>query len=74
MTEAIFGLLGVLIGSGISWIQTYWVSRQIDIKKAKHLAIRVVFVLYKYVECCAEVVRDDGLSFGQRDNIGCLKP
>jgi hypothetical protein len=49
-------------------------SRQTDIKNAKYLAIRMVCVLDKYIEDCAEVVKDDGLSFGQRDHEGCLKP
>ncbi len=74
MTEAIFGLIGVLVGSGISWFQTYWISKRTDIKNAKYLAIRVVCVLDKFVEDCADVIKDDGLSYGQRNSEGCLEP
>lgn len=74
MTEAIFGLIGVLIGSGISWFQAYWTSRKTDIKNAKYLAIRMVCILDKFIEDCAEVIKDDGLSFGQRNSQGCLEP
>lgn len=74
MTEAIFGLVGVLIGSGISWLQAYWVSRRDETKSAKYLAIRVVCILDKYVEDCVDVVKDDGHSEGQRDSEGCLRP
>lgn len=74
MVEAIFGLVGVLIGSGISWFQIYWTNRQTEIKNAKYLAIRVVCILDKFMEDCAEVVKDDGLSFGQRNGEGCLEP
>lgn len=74
MTEAIFGLLGVLIGSAIPWFQSHWTSKQIEKKNAKYLAIRVVCILDKFIVDCAEVVKDDGLSFGQRTNEGYLSP
>lgn len=74
MTEAIFGLIGVVIGSSISWLQTYWTRRRDEIKNAKYLAIRVVCILDKYVEDCADVINDDGLFEGQRDSDGCLRP
>lgn len=74
MTEAVFGLIGVLIGSSISWFQTYWTNKQIENKNAKYLAIRVVCILDKYLEDCADVVNDDGLSYGQRTSEGCLEP
>lgn len=73
MTEAVFGIIGVLVGSGISWFQTYCVSTRDDNKKAKYLAIRVVCVLDKYLEDCADVVNDDGLSYGQRTEEGYLQ-
>lgn len=74
MTEAIFGLVGVLIGSGITWFQTFWVNKQELNRSARYLAIRVACVLDKYVEDCAAVVRDDGLSYGQRTSEGFLEP
>ncbi|WP_276366185.1 hypothetical protein [Chryseolinea sp. H1M3-3] len=74
MTEAIFGFLGVLIGSGITWFQTVWVRKQELERSARYLAIRIACILDKYVEDCAAVVRDDGLSYGQRNVEGCLEP
>jgi len=74
MTEAIFGLVGVLIGSAISWLQSYWLNRQVAKKAAQYLAIRVVCIFDKYLEDCVSVVKDDGLSCGQRTPDGCLKP
>ncbi|MFH6946664.1 hypothetical protein [Flavobacterium sp. FlaQc-50] len=74
MTKAIFGLIGVLIGSGISWFQTYWINKRTENRNAKYLAIRVVCILDKYLEDCADVIKDDGLSFGQRTPEGYLKP
>ncbi|RNL88532.1 hypothetical protein ED312_08785 [Sinomicrobium pectinilyticum] len=74
MTEAIFGLIGVLVGSAISWFQTYWTNMQATKRNAKYLAIRVVCILDKFVEDCADVIGDDGLSFGQRTPEGYLEP
>ena len=74
MIEAIFGLVGVLIGSGISWWQTYWTRKQNDDKNARYLAIRIVCVLDNYLQSCVDVVKDDGLSYGQRTSEGCLEP
>lgn len=74
MTEAIFGLIGVLIGSGISWLQAYWSTKQTSEKNARYLAIRVVCILDMYLESCSEVIRDDGLSYGQRTSEGYLTP
>ena len=72
MTEAIFGLIGVLVGSGISWFQSYWTTNKEAEKNARYLAIRVVCILDKYMEDCANVVKDDGLYEGQRSSEGCL--
>jgi hypothetical protein len=74
MTEAIFGLIGVLIGSSISWLQTYWVEKRVADKNARYLAIRVVCILDKYLEDCTDVVLDDGLCLGQRTKDGYLEP
>ncbi|KFF00734.1 hypothetical protein IX39_08945 [Chryseobacterium formosense] len=74
MNEAIFGLIGVLVGSGISWFQSHWTSKKESEKSARYLAIRVVCLLDKYMEECAEVVKDDGLFEGKRSKQGCLEP
>ncbi|MCT3914478.1 hypothetical protein CMU59_11695 [Elizabethkingia anophelis] len=74
MTEAIFGLFGVVLGSGISWFQSYWSDKRETDKKGSYLAIRIVCILDKYIEECANVVKDNGLSFGQRTKDGYLYP
>ncbi|WP_433780458.1 hypothetical protein [Flavobacterium anhuiense] len=73
MTEAIFGLIGVVIGSFITWCQSYYMNRQLEIKNAKYLAIRVVCILDKFMDDCADVVNDDGLCMGQKNEQGCLE-
>jgi hypothetical protein len=73
MTEAIFGLVGVLIGSLIPFLQTYWMEKRETRKNGRYLAIRIVCVFDKYIEDCVEVVNDDGLSYGQRNKDGCLE-
>ncbi|PWN58083.1 hypothetical protein [Chryseobacterium viscerum] len=45
MTEAIFGLVGVLVGSGISWFQSYWTTNKEAEKNARYLAFRVFCIL-----------------------------
>lgn len=74
MKEAIIGLIGVIIGSVISWLQGYWNQRRTEKKSAGYLAIRVVCVLDKFIEDCADVISDDGLAFGQRNKDGFLEP
>ena len=69
-----YGLLGVIIGAGIPVLQTYLVNEQTTKKNARYLAIRVVCILDKFTEDCADVVNDDGLSFGQRTKEGSLEP
>ncbi|AYM99179.1 hypothetical protein [Chryseobacterium sp. 3008163] len=73
MTEAIFGLIGVLVGSAISWFQSHWTSKKEAEKSARYLAIRIVCILDKYMEDCAAVVKDTGLCEGQRTADGCLQ-
>lgn len=74
MTEAIIGLVGVLIGSGITLFHSYWTRKQDEAKNARYLAIRCVCVLDKFVEDCMDVIKDDGLSFGERNKDGYLEP
>lgn len=72
--EAIFGFLGVIIGATISWFQSYWTNKRESDKSAKYLAIRLVCILDKYLYDCIKIVKDDGLSYGQRNKEGCLEP
>ncbi len=74
MSEALFGLVGVLLGSAISWFQSHWSRKTEAERSARYLAIRIVCILDKYMEDCTDVVKDDGLNCGQRDAEGCLEP
>ncbi len=74
MMEAVFGLIGVLVGSSISWFQKYWTNKQAAKRDARYLAIRVACILDKFVEDCADVISDNGLSYGQRTPDGLLEP
>ena len=60
MMEAVFGLVGVFIGAGISWFQTYWFNRNEGEKAARYLAIRIVCIFDKFLEDCVTVVKDTG--------------
>lgn len=74
MSEAIFGLVGVVVGASITLIKEEWSSWRTRRRHARYLAIRVVCILDKYIGNCVEVVQDDGLCCGQRDKDGCLTP
>ncbi len=65
MTEAIFGFLGVIIGSFIPWIKEAILEKRLRAERAMYLAVRVICVLDEYVEKCIEVVQDDGTVMGQ---------
>ena len=70
MKEAIATIIGALIALGGTW---FFSNRDIE-KSARYLAIRVVCVFDKYLEDCVSVMKDDGLSYGQRTPDGCLEP
>lgn len=72
MNEAIYGLLGVIIGAAIPVLQTQWVNKQTTKKNARYLAIRLVCILDNFMEGCIDVIKDDGLSNVQPDIDGCL--
>lgn len=74
MSQAIFGLLGVFVGAFLTWFKEEWAERRTRSRHACYLAIRVVCVLDKYVEGCAEVTVDDGLCYGQLDKDGNPSP
>lgn len=74
MMEAIFTLIGVVLGALLTWLQTYWTKKEETKKSAKYLAIRIIPILNQYLQDCIDVVKDDGLYYGQRKNDGCLEP
>lgn len=74
MTQAIFGLIGVIIGGLLTLARDTWSEARTRRRHARYLAIRVVIALDRYVESCAAVATDDGLSQGQRNQQGYLEP
>lgn len=75
MTEAIFGLIGVVVGSAISWLQNFLSEKTSIDRHAKYLAVRVAWTLNKYVIECSYVVNDDGYNeYSQRSSDGTLEP
>lgn len=74
MSEGVIGLVGVVIGAMLAGAREYWVARASKRKNAQYLAIRVISLLDGFLEKCASVVGDDGLSNGERDPDGCKYP
>ncbi|HEY8084510.1 MAG TPA: hypothetical protein VIE69_02775 [Methylophilaceae bacterium] len=70
MEAAIFGLIGVALGSLLSIFKDWLFQRTKNRKDAEYLSIRVSCTLEEYVARCAEVVADDGLYHGQPDENG----
>lgn len=65
MIEAIFGLVGVLVGSLITvlkdWVSSYRERR----RDASYSAIRLISILEAYADRCIDVVQDDGTIYGR---------
>lgn len=70
MTEALIGLVGVIVGALMTAAKDIWVERRSRRKNAEYLAIRVVSMLDRFVEGCTGVAGDDGLSYGQPNEEG----
>lgn len=68
------GLLGVLIGVGISWWQTAHFNNQSRIERAQYLAVKVILVLNEYAEACQAVIDDDGYIKGATPQSGYPEP
>ena len=71
MEKAIYGLVGIFIGAILAMAREFfadWIKRK---KNAKYLAIRVSCILDRFIYGCVEVVQDDGLCCGQRNNEDC---
>lgn len=60
MSNALFGLLGVLIGAFIPWIKEALIRKRKRQEQATYLAVRVICILDEYVDRCVAVVGDDG--------------
>lgn len=73
MMEAVFGLLGVIVGSFIPWIKDSLSKKQSRTEEGAYLAVRVICILEEYLSKCVEVLHDDGTVLGQpaeRDENG----
>ena len=69
MSEAVFGLIGVLVGLIFTWAKDIWSGRIARKGRARYLAMRVVCILDEYVHRCTEVAMDNG----QRNKDGYLE-
>lgn len=70
MTEALIGLAGVIVGALMTAAKDIWVEWRSRRKNAEYLAIRIVSMLDRFVEGCAGVAGDDGLSEGLPNKEG----
>lgn len=65
MTEAIFGLVGVIVGSFLTIakdaFEAWWRRKE----EGSYSAIRLICILYEYADHCVDVVQDDGTSYGE---------
>ncbi|MET0026462.1 MAG: hypothetical protein ABW101_02400 [Candidatus Thiodiazotropha sp.] len=60
MTEALVGLLGVIVGALITGISEYITNKISRRKRGEYLAIRVVAILDNFVSHCVHAVNDLG--------------
>ena len=68
--EAIYGLIGVLLGAFLTAINEILKEKREKKKKAEFLAIRLTIIFEDFIQSCVEVVNDDG-SMGGPSNDGC---
>lgn len=71
MIEALIGFVGVVVGALMTAARDLWADWRSRRKNAEYLAIRIVSLLDRFIEGCAEVVSDDGLCCGQPNADGC---
>lgn len=74
LSEGVFGLVGVVIGALLTAAWECRVARASRRKNAEYLAVRVVSLLDGFLEKCADVVGDDGLSHNERDSDDLKSP
>lgn len=65
MIEAIFGLVGVVVGSFLAIAKDGFASWKQRRREGSYAAIRLVCILHEYADKCVDVVQDDGTSHGQ---------
>lgn len=65
MVEAIFGLVGVVVGSILTIAKDSITARIRRQEDGSYSAIRLICILEEYADHCVDVVQDDGTSHGQ---------
>ncbi len=65
MIEAIFGLIGVVVGSFLRIAKDSFAARRQRKKDGSYSAIRLICILHEYADHCVDVVCDDGTWHGQ---------
>lgn len=71
MDSGYVGLLGVLVGAGITWLKELVTRAQERRRDAAHLAAVVSALLDSFAEDCSAAAYDDGTYRGQLDEDGC---
>jgi len=65
MSEAIIGLVGVVVGSMIAISKDTWSSWMERRREGSYAAIRLICILEEYADKCIDVVGDDGTAYGR---------
>lgn len=74
MSSAIFGLLGVILGSFLTVAKEWWFDRRKNQKEVEFLSIHMVCLLETFIDGCIDVIGDDGLYHGQYGNDEIARP
>lgn len=73
LIKFIIGLVGVLAGAFLTFLREFWFRKRDKQKELEYLSIRLTCLFDKFISGCFEVIYDDGLFQGQRDEHGYLK-
>lgn len=65
MTEAWFGLIGVILGSIIAISKDSWAHWRERRRDGSYSAIRLICILEEYANKCIDVTGDDGYAYGR---------
>lgn len=65
MSEAIIGLIGVVVGSAVTVAKDFIGTLVEQRRNAHYAAIRIICILEEYAQKCVDVVSDDGTSCGR---------
>lgn len=71
MDKTAYVLAGVVLGVLLNTVKEWWFQRRKSRKDLEYLTIRVACLLDTFVNSCADVVADDGLSYGSPGPDGC---